>query len=118
MIKKELLQKSIVTIAKRAGLETSGMFHLTPVSRDSGGLFIMEVMRPLKGPLCNEIKLVVPGFPSDTASGCIALLPGVVDEIILAAQSARPEFISVSDRAVSARRLIGHRAGDENVTSM
>ena len=87
MTKKDLLENSIVKISKQAGLEMSGTFHLTPVSRDPGGLFIMEVMRPGKKRLCEAIRRVVTGFPRDTESSCIVLLPQVVDEIILAAQS-------------------------------
>ena len=78
MTKKELLKESIVKITKQAGLETSGTFHLTSVSRDHGGLFIMEVMRPGKKRLCEAIRRVVTGFPRDTESSCIVLLPEVV----------------------------------------
>lgn len=87
MTKKELLEESIIKITKLAGLEASGRFHLTSVSRDSRGLFIMEVMWPEGKLLCEEVKRAVTGFPSDTESSCIALLPEVVDGIILAAQS-------------------------------
>ena len=82
MTKKELLEESIIKITKQAGVETSGTFHLTSVSRDHGGLFIMEVMGPERKRLCEEVKRAVAGFPSDTESGCIVLLPDVVDEII------------------------------------
>ncbi len=93
MTKKELLEESIVKITKRAGLEASGRFHLTSVSRDHGGLFIMEVMWPERKRLCEEVKRAVTGFPSDTESGCIALLPEVVDGIILAAQSGLADVL-------------------------
>jgi len=95
MTKKELLKESIVKITKRAGLETSGMFHLTSVSRDSGGLFIMEVMSPDRKRLCEEVKRAVTGFPPDSESSCIALLPEVVDEIILAAQSEPADLLQL-----------------------
>ncbi|HEV8646913.1 MAG TPA: hypothetical protein VGR01_15240 [Burkholderiales bacterium] len=96
MTKKQLLEEAIIKITKQAGLETSGTFHLTSVSRDSDGLFIMQVMWPERKRLCEEVKRVVTGFPSDTESGCIALLPEVADEIILAAQSDPAEFPSES----------------------
>ena len=87
MTEKELLEESIVKITKQAGLETTGRFHLTSVSRDPGGLFILEVLLADRKRLCEEIKRAVTGFPSDTESGCIALLPEVVFEINLAANS-------------------------------
>jgi len=43
--------------------------------------------------LCEEVKRAVTGFPSDVESGCIALLPEVVDEIILAAKSERSDLL-------------------------
>ncbi len=119
MTKKELLEKSIINIAKQAGLETSGTFHLTSVSRDFGGLFIMEIMRPHRRRLCDEIKRVVTGFPSDPESGCIALLPKVVDELILAAHSVPMEFMTASGRTGAGEtRMDVHRTGDENVTGL
>ena len=95
MTKKELLKESIVKITKQAGLETSGTFHLTSVSRDHGGLFIMEVMWPERKRLCEEVKRAVTGFPPDSESSCIALLPEVVDEIILAAQSEPADLLQL-----------------------
>jgi len=95
MTETELLEESIVKITKRAGLETSGMFHLTSVSRDHGGLFIMEVMWPERKRLCEEVKRAVTGFPPDSESSCIALLPEVVDEIILAAQSEPADLLQL-----------------------
>ena|SRR6267142_1010810 len=119
MTKKELLEEAIIKIAKQAGLETSGTFHLTSVSRDHGGLFIMEVMGPERKRLCEEVKRAVAGFPSDTESGCIVLLPDVVDEIILAAQSEAADFLPASTRTVAAETLMDvHRTGDENVPQM
>ena len=95
MTKKELLEESIIKITKQAGLEASGRFHLTLVSRDSGGLFIMEVMSPDRKRLCEEVKRAVTGFPPDSESSCIALLPEVVDEIILAAQSEPADLLQL-----------------------
>ena len=96
MTKKELLEESIPRITKQAGLEASGRIHLTSVSRDSGGLFIMEVMQPDRKRVCEEVKRAVTGFPADTESGCIALLPEVVDGNIFAAQAGLAGFRPVS----------------------
>src|SRR6266850_3972531 len=116
MTKKELLEESIIKITKQAGVETSGTFHLTSVSRDHGGLFIMEVMGPERKRLCEEVRRAVAGFPSDTESGCIVLLPEVVDEIILAARSEPADFLPASSRTVTGKALLDvHRTGDENV---
>jgi hypothetical protein len=118
MTEKDLLENSIVKISKQAGLEMSGTFHLTPVSRDPGGLFIMEVMRPGKKHLCEAIRRVVRGFPRDTESSCIVLLPQVVDEIILAAQSG-PADLQVSGRTAVREALMDvHRTRDENLPQM
>jgi hypothetical protein len=96
MMNKELLEESILKIAKQAGLETTGTFHLTAMSRGSSAIFIMEVMRLVRKRLCEEVKRVVTGFPSDTESGCIVLLPEVADEIIRAAQADRPGGLPAS----------------------
>ena len=93
MTKTELLEESILKITKQAGLEMSGRFHLTSVSQDSMGLFIMDVMGPERKRLCEEVQRVVTGFPSDTESSFFALLPEVVDEIIFAAQSDPTDFL-------------------------
>lgn len=115
MTKKELLQESIVKLMTQAGLETTGTFHLTSVSRDHGGLFIMEVMWPERKRLCEEVKRAVTGFPSDSESGCIVLLPEVVDEIILAAQPIPADFLSASGRTVGREVLMDvDRNGDRN----
>jgi hypothetical protein len=96
MSEKELLEESILSITKQAGLDASGRIHLTSVSRDSGGVFIMEVMQPDRKRVCEEVKRYVTGFPADTESGCIALLPEVVDGIIFAAQAGLAGFRPVS----------------------
>lgn len=106
MTKAELLEESIIRITKQAGLQVSGRFHLTSVSRDSGGLFIMDIMEPERKRLCEEVRRVVTGFPSDTESGCIALLPEVVDEIILAAQSDPVDFLPASGATAAAAALM------------
>jgi len=95
MTKTELLEESILRITKQAGLEMSGRFHLTSVSRDSRGLFIMDVMGPERKRFCEEVQRVVTGFPSDTESSFFALLPDVVDEIITAAQFDPADFRQV-----------------------
>lgn len=95
MTKTELLEESILRITKQAGLEMSGRFHLTSVSRDSRGLFIMDVMGPERKRFCEEVQRVVTGFPSDTESSFFALLPDVVDEIITAAQFDAADFRQV-----------------------
>jgi len=119
MTKKELLEESIVKITKQAGLETSGTFHLTSVSRDHGGLFIMEVMWPERKRLCEEVKRAVTGFPSDSESGCIVLLPEVVDEIILVAQPIPADFLPASGRTVGREALMDvDRTEDEHVPQM
>ena len=96
MTETELLEESIVKITKQAGLEATGRFHLTSVSRDPGGLFILEVMLSDRKRLCEEVKRAVTAFPSDVESGCIALLPEVVDEIILAAKSGPADLLQHS----------------------
>jgi hypothetical protein len=99
--KTELLEESIIRIAKQAGLEMSGRFHLTSVSQDARGLFIMDVMGPERKRLCEEVQRVVTGFPSDTESSFIALLPEVVDEIIFAAQYTPADFLQTRNGVTS-----------------
>ena len=119
MTKKRLLEEAIIKITRQAGLEMSGTFHLTSVSRDSGGVFIMEVMWPERKRLCEAVKRVVTGFPSDPESSCIALLPEVADEIILAAQSDPADFLPTSGRTVAGEALMDvHHTGDGNVIQM
>ena len=92
MTKTELLEESIIRITKQAGMEMSGRFHLTSVSQDSKGLFIMDVMEPERKRLCEEVQRVVTRFPSDAKASFFALLPEVVDEIITAAQFDPADF--------------------------
>jgi len=119
MTKKRLLEEAIIKIAKRAGLETSGTFHLTSVSRDPGGLFIMEVTWPERKRLCEEVKRAVTSFPSDSESSCIVLLPEVVDQIIRAARSDSADFLPASGRTLAGEAPMDvHCTGDERVTQM
>ena len=101
MTKTELLEESIIRLTKQAGLEMSGRFHLTSVSQDSMGLFIMDVMGPERKRFCEEVQRVVTGFPSDTQSSFFALLPEVVDEIIIAAQSDPADFLQTRNAETS-----------------
>ena len=111
MTTKDLLENSIMKISKQAGLQMSDTFHLTPLSRDPGGLFIMEVMLPGRERLCEAIRNAVTGFPSDSESGRIVLLPEVVDEIILVAQPIPAGFLP----AVGREALMDvDRNGDKN----
>ncbi|HKQ24302.1 MAG TPA: hypothetical protein VJT81_07685 [Burkholderiales bacterium] len=98
MTKTQLLEESIIRLTKQAGMEMSGRFHLTSVSQDSMGLFIMDVMGPERKRFCEEVQRIVTGFPSDTESSFFALLPEVVDEIIFAAQSAPADFLQIRKR--------------------
>ena len=119
MTKKRLLEEAIIKITQQAGLQMSGKFHLTSVSRDAGGVFIMEVMWRERKRLCEVVKRVVTGFPSDPESSCIVLLPEVADQMILAAQCEPADFLPASGQTSAGEALIDlHRTGDENVTQM
>jgi hypothetical protein len=87
MTKNEQLEEAIRKIAERAGLSNPGAFHLTPVSRDSAGLYIMGIMWPEGAKLCDELRRLVADFPSVTDGSCVALLPEVAGKIICAAES-------------------------------
>jgi hypothetical protein len=89
MNRHELLRDAIRTIAQRAGLEQP-VFHLTSVSRDSAGMFIMQTQWPQGRLICEKIAQAVTGFPQDPYTTCIALLPDLVDEIIWVAQRDGP----------------------------
>jgi hypothetical protein len=84
MNKQELLQQAIRVIAARAGIEQP-VFHLTSVSRDAAGVFIMQTAWPDGKRMCRCIACAVEGFPRDPFTSCIPLLPELVDEIIRAA---------------------------------
>ena len=83
MNKQELLQRALHVIAARAGIEQP-VFHLTSVSQDAAGVFIMQTAWPEGKCMCNVIARAVNGFPSDPFTYCIPLLPELVDEIIRA----------------------------------
>lgn len=90
MKKQELLKDAIERIAQDAGIERP-VFHLTSVSQDSAGLFIMQTVWPEGRLICEKIASAVAGFPKDTYTSCVALLPDLVDEIIRVAQNSNDE---------------------------
>ena len=90
MNKQEFLNDAIRTIAQRAGIERP-VFHLTSVSRDSAGVFIMQTNWPQGRLICEMIACVVAGFPKHPYTSCVALLPDLVDEIIRVAQKGNDE---------------------------
>jgi len=85
MDRQELLKGAIRTIAQRAGLDRP-VFHLTSVSQDAAGMFIMQTEWPGGRLFCEKIAQAVRGFPKDPYTTCVALLPDLVDEIIGVAQ--------------------------------
>ena len=85
MDRQELLKGAIRTIAQRAGLDRP-VFHLTSVSQDAEGVFIMQTEWPGGQVICEKIAQSVNRFPKDPYTTCIALLPDLVDEIIWVAQ--------------------------------
>jgi hypothetical protein len=117
MNKQDLLQRALHIIASRAGIEQP-VFHLTSVSRDAAGVFIMQTAWPEGKGMCDVIARAVSGFPRDPFTSCIPLLPELVDEIIRAANGesariddadfqdpvaddCRDEFIEESDRSAT-----------------
>lgn len=78
------LVKAIRTLAQRAGI-AQPVFHVTCVSQDPDGIFIMQTMWPQGKQLCEALATAVEAFPADHYTTCVALLPGMVDEIIAAA---------------------------------
>ena len=78
------LVEAIRTLAQRAGLAQPA-FHVTCVSQDPDGIFIMQTTWPEGQRLCEALASAVEGFPADHYTTCVALLPDVVDEIIAAA---------------------------------
>ena len=85
MNRQEFLQDAIRTIAQRAGIQRP-VFHVTSVSRDSAGVFIMQTTWPEGRLICEGISRAVAAFPRHHDTTCVALLPELVDEIICAAQ--------------------------------
>ena len=88
MNKQELLQQALHVITGRAGIEDP-VFHLTSVSQDAAGVFIMQTAWPEGKRMCNVIARAVNGFPRDPFTSCIPLLPELVDEIIRAGGVSR-----------------------------
>ena len=99
MNRQEFLQDAIRTIAQRAGIQRP-VFHVTSVSRDSAGVFIMQTTWPEGRLLCEGISRAVAAFPKGYDTTCVALLPETVDEIILAAQHGD----AANGRAAAAER--------------
>lgn len=85
MTKKELLQNAIKTISRRAGIDEPHPFHVTQISQDPDGVYLMQVTWPEAKRVCEEVRRTVASFPVITYSSCVPLLPEVVDEIILVA---------------------------------
>ncbi|HKB83700.1 MAG TPA: hypothetical protein VKD04_10915 [Burkholderiales bacterium] len=102
MNRQELLKHAIRTIAQRAGIERP-IFHLTSVSQDSAGVFIMQTTWPEGRAICEKIASAVTGFPRDPYTTCVALLPDLVDEIIRVAQK-RDEEIGTAEMVEMNRR--------------
>lgn len=91
MTRKELLENAIRMITQRAGIPETDQFHVTQVSQDSGGVYLMQVTWPEGVRVCEEVRRTVASFPAITYSSCVPLLPEVVDEIIMV---GRPELCS------------------------
>jgi hypothetical protein len=85
MTKKELLQNAIWTISRRAGIDAPHPFHVTQISQDPDGVYLMQVTWPEGKRVCEEVRRTVASFPVITYSSCVPLLPEVVDEIIMVA---------------------------------
>lgn len=95
MTKKELLENAIRMISQRAGIDEPGRFHVTQVSQDPGGVYLMQVSWPEGKRVCEEVQRTVASFPVITYSTCVPLLPEVVDEIIMV---GRPDLCTQSGR--------------------
>lgn len=108
MNKQELLQQALHLITTRAGIEQP-VFHLTSVSRDAAGVFIMQTAWPEGKGMCNVIARVVNGFPHDPFTSCIPLLPELVDEIIRAANG---ESVRIDDSDL--RDLVEDDRGEDD----
>ena len=89
MDRQKLLEDAIRTLARRAGVARPE-FHVICVSQDSAGIFIMQTTWPEGRLLCEGIAGAVASFPRDHYTTCVALLPGLVDEIIGAVQMREP----------------------------
>ena len=89
MDRRALLEAAITALAQRAGIAQPA-FHVSCVSEDSAGIFIMQTTWPEGQLICQAIGRDVPTFPADHYTTCVALLPEVVDEIIVAARPRDP----------------------------
>jgi len=96
MDKQKFLNDAIRTIARRAGIERP-VFHITSVSQDSAGIFIMQTMWPEGRLICEGMARAVAAFPRDHYTDCVPLLPDLVDEIIWVAR----QFDSAGDAAAA-----------------
>ena len=101
MSKHDILYESILAIARRAGIDKP-VFHLTSVSRDDAGVFIMQTSWPEGKLVCDSLADAVSGFPTDPFTTCVALLPDLVEEIIWIACEADDQERS---RGIEAPRL-------------
>ena len=100
MDRRALLEQSIMALAQRAGVERP-VFHVTSVSQDAAGIFLMQTRWPDGQAICEAIARVVGTFPKDHYTTCVALLPDVIDQIILAARESRRAanaFVAIEDR--------------------
>lgn len=95
-----MLEDAIRILARRAGVARPE-FHVMCVSQDSAGIFIMQTTWPEGRLICEGLAGAVAAFPRDHYTTCVALLPGLVDEIIGAAQTR--EFAGTASTAAAAR---------------
>jgi hypothetical protein len=117
MNKQESLQQALHVIAARAGIEQP-VFHLTSVSRDAAGVFILQTAWPEGKGMCNVVARAVHGFPRDPFTSCIPLLPELVDEIIRAAngEGVRVDDGDAQDPVEGDRRDDYNEEGDRSGT--
>ena len=82
-------------ITQRAGMLEHDQFHVTQISQDPGGVYLMQVSLPDGKRVCEEVRRTIASFPAVADSSCVPLLPEVVDEIIM---FARPDLCSRGGR--------------------
>jgi len=95
MTRKELLENAIRMITQRAGMLEPDQFHVTQISQDPAGVYLMQVSLPDGKRVCEEVRRTIASFPAVIDSSCVPLLPAVVDEIIM---MARPDLCSRGGR--------------------
>lgn len=95
MTRKELLENAIRMITQKAGILEPHQFHVTQISQDPRGFYLMQVSLPDGKRVCEEVRRTISSFPAVTDSSCVPLLPEVVDEII---SVARPHLCSRGGR--------------------